>query len=59
MCSSDLAIQVADDDELACRFRELFGSEQRRAELGQRAERVITENQGATMRTLRQIQSLF
>ena len=53
------AIQVADDAALVERLQELFAAPTLRAELGRRAERVITENQGATMRTLQQIESLF
>jgi 3-deoxy-D-manno-octulosonic-acid transferase len=53
------AIQVADDAALVQRLQELFAAPTMRAELGRRAERVITENQGATMRTLQQIESLF
>lgn len=56
---AEAAIQVDSDETLAQRLAELFAEPALRAQLGQRAERVITENQGATMRTLQQIEALF
>ncbi|MEI6130954.1 MAG: 3-deoxy-D-manno-octulosonic acid transferase, partial [Planctomycetota bacterium] len=59
LLQKDAALQVNDDQELARCLRELFESSDKRDELGKRAKLVITENQGATMRTLQQIASLL
>lgn len=59
LLAAGAVIQVPDRETLAATFAELLRSPERRAELGRNAERVITENQGATARTLELVADLL
>ncbi len=52
LLAADAVVQVADRTALVATLHQLLREPQRRAELGANAQRVITENQGATARTL-------
>src|SRR5262249_23007637 len=56
---AEAAVQVRGRAELEHRLRDLFANTALREDLGRRASQVITENQGATMRTLERIADLL
>jgi len=59
LLSAGAAVQMRDLEDLERHFAELLRKPALRAELGERARRVIAENQGATQRTLELVAPLL
>jgi 3-deoxy-D-manno-octulosonic-acid transferase len=59
LLTADAVVQVSGRDELAEQLAELLRDPARCAAYGERARRVIEENQGATARTLELVQDLI
>ncbi|HKP45047.1 MAG TPA: 3-deoxy-D-manno-octulosonic acid transferase [Pyrinomonadaceae bacterium] len=61
--AADAMVQLQTDGEpasvLATAFSDLLADGEKRRSLGQRAQRLVTENQGATLRTVEQLRPLL